>query len=82
MQIQITVDMTGESIERQLEIVRQASRMAEEIIKEYGAHEENAPEKVEVTPKALEEQLKMQERQKERDRQRLAMSREYPGIGV
>ena len=82
MQIHITIDLTGESLETQLEMARKATRLVKEIEKEFGAPEENAPERVEVTPKALEEHLKMQERQRERDRQRLAMSRGCPGIGV
>lgn len=42
----------------------------------------NAPEKVQVLPEALEEHLKMQNRQRENDRQRLAMAREGLGISV
>ena len=82
MQVHITIDMTDESLETQLEVVRKASILTMEIEKEFGAPEENAPERVEVTPQALVDHLKMQERQRERDRQRLAMLRECPGIGV
>lgn len=42
----------------------------------------NAPERVQVLPEALEEHLKMQSRQRENDRQRLAMAREGLGISV
>lgn len=42
----------------------------------------NAPERVQVLPEALEEHLKMQNRQRENDRQRLAMAREGLGISV
>lgn len=42
----------------------------------------NAPESVQVLPEALEEHLKMQNRQRENDRQRLAMAREGLGISV
>lgn len=42
----------------------------------------NAPERVQVLPEALEEHLKMQNRQSENDRQRLAMAREGLGISV
>lgn len=80
MKMTITVDMTGESPERQIEIVRQASRLAEEIRKEFGVPEENAPERIAVTPKALEEHLKMQERQRQRDRRAIALSEKAPGI--
>lgn len=42
----------------------------------------NAPERVQVTLGALEEHLKMQNRQRENDRQRLAMAKEGLGISV
>lgn len=42
----------------------------------------NAPERVQALPEALEEHLKMQNRQRENDRQRLAMAREGLGISV
>lgn len=42
----------------------------------------NAPERVKVLPEALEEHMKMQNRQRENDRQRLAMAREGLGISV
>lgn len=42
----------------------------------------NAPEREQVTLGALEEHLKMQNRQRENDRQRLAMAKEGLGISV
>lgn len=80
MQIHITIDLTGESIETQLEMARKASRLVKEIEKEFGAPEENAPERVEVTPKALEEHLMREKRQREYDRRAIALSEEAPGI--
>lgn len=44
MQIHITIDLTGESIETQLEMARKASKLVREIEKEFGTPEENAPE--------------------------------------
>lgn len=80
MQIHITIDLTGESIETQLEMARKASKLVKEIEKEFGAPEENAPERVEVTPKALEEHLMREKRQREYDRRAIALSEEAPGI--
>lgn len=42
----------------------------------------NALERVRVLPEALEEHMKMQNRQRENDRQRLSMAREGLGISV
>lgn len=42
----------------------------------------NAPERVRVLPEALEEHLKIQNRQQENDRQRIAMAKEGLGISV
>lgn len=81
MQVHITIDMTDESLETQLEVVRKASILTKEIEKEFGAPEENAPERVEVTPKALEEHLKMEERQRERDRKAIELSEKLPRLG-
>lgn len=80
MQIHITIDLTNESIETQLEMARKASKLVKEIEKEFGAPEENAPERVEVTPKALEEHLMREKRQREYDRRAIALSEEAPGI--
>lgn len=40
----------------------------------------NAPESVQVLPEALEEHLKMSERQRQRDREAIALARKSPGI--
>ena len=40
----------------------------------------NAPESVQVLPEALEEHLKMSERQRKRDREAIALARKSPGI--
>ena len=40
----------------------------------------NAPERVQVLPEALEEHLKMSERQRQRDREAIALARKSPGI--
>lgn len=40
----------------------------------------NAPERVRVLPEALEEHLKMSERQRQRDREAIALARKSPGI--
>ena len=40
----------------------------------------NAPESVQVLPEALEEHLKMSERQRQRDREAIALARKFPGI--
>lgn len=80
MQMHITIDLTNESIETQLEMARKASKLVKEIEKEFGAPEENAPERVEVTPKALEEHLMREKRQREYDRRAIALSEEAPGI--
>ena len=40
----------------------------------------NAPERVQVLPEALEEHLKMSERQRQRDREAIALARKFPGI--
>lgn len=80
MKITITIDMTDESLETQFEIVRKASKLAKEIEKEFGVPEENALERVEVTPKALEEHLIREKRQREYDRRAIALSEEAPGI--
>lgn len=40
----------------------------------------NAPESVQVLPEALEERLKMSERQRQRDREAIALARKSPGI--
>lgn len=80
MQIHITIDLTGESIETQLEMARKASKLVKEIEKEFGTPEENAPERIEVTPKAFAEHLNREKRQRERDRKAIALSEEAPGI--
>lgn len=41
----------------------------------------NAPERFAVTPKALEEHLKMEERQRERDRKAIELSEKLPRLG-
>lgn len=71
MQIHITIDLTGESIETQLEMARKATRLVKEIEKEFGTPEENAPERVEVTPKALERYEELVKHQREMDKKRL-----------
>lgn len=71
MQIHITIDLTGESIETQLEMARKASKLVKEIEEEFGAPEENAPERVEVTPKALERYEELVKHQREMDKKRL-----------
>lgn len=40
----------------------------------------NAPDSVQVLPEALEEHLKMSERQRQRDREAIALARKSPGI--
>lgn len=40
----------------------------------------NAPERVQVLPEALEEHLKMSERQRQRDREAIALAQKFPGI--
>lgn len=71
MQIHITIDLTGESLETQLEMARKATRLVKEIEKEFGAPEENDPERIEVIPKAFEEHLMREKRQREMDKKRL-----------
>lgn len=46
MKVDITIDMAGESLERQLEIMRHASRLAEETRTRLGTPEGNVPETV------------------------------------
>ena len=63
--------------------LRHAQAEVERIKAEMGGLSRgNAPERVQVLPEALEEHLKMQNRQRENDRQRLAMAREGLGISV
>lgn len=80
MQIHITIELTGESLETRIEIEKKALRMMKEIEKEHDDSEENAPERVEVTLKALEEHLMREKRQREYDRRAIALSEEAPGI--
>lgn len=80
MQIHIIMDLTGENLETQLEMARRASKLAKEVEKEFDDSKENAPERVEVTPKALEEHLIREKRQREYDRRAIALFQEALGI--
>ncbi len=70
--------------ERNCELEKQLRHAQTEVERIKGEMEDlsrgNAPEKMQVTPGALEEHLKMSERQRQRDREAIALSRKAPGI--
>lgn len=63
------------------ELLRNAQREVQRIKEEIEELSRgNAPESVQVLPEALEEHLKMSERQRQRDREAIALARKSPGI--
>lgn len=69
MQIHFTVDMTDENLDRQLEIVRELSKLVKEVERKFGASEG-----VSVNQRAFEEHRERIERQREREKRALRLA--------
>lgn len=68
--MRIIIDMSDESIETQISIIQKCAEIAKS----------NASEEVKVTQEALQKHEEMVNRQRENDRQRIAMAKE--GLGI
>lgn len=71
MKVSLIIDISDESIEKQREIIGLTKKFADEVERKFGTPEANAPERVAVTPEAVDRCDELRRSQMRRDRERL-----------